>query len=68
MLQQIESWRSVEGSEMGDPALMLRQLVGMDDTLPMMTIMQFHLSGYFKRPAVPPGRFRIDTALTPRPS
>ncbi len=48
MLQQIETWRSVAGSEMGDLALALRQPVGLDDTLPTMTVMQFHQPGHFK--------------------
>ncbi len=48
MLQQISTWRNVAGNEMGDSAPAPQQLVGLDDTLPMTTVMQFCQPGYFK--------------------
>ncbi len=48
MLYQISTWRSIAGSEMGELALAPQQPVGLDDTLPTTTVMQFHQLGYFK--------------------
>ncbi len=48
MLQQIDSWRSIQGSEMGDPAPLPQQQIGLDEDLPMTMVMQFHQSAHFK--------------------
>ncbi len=48
MLQQISTWRSIAGSEMGDPAPAPQQLIGLDDTIPLTMVMQFRQPGYFK--------------------
>ncbi len=65
-LQQIDSWRTIQGSGMGDPALLPQQTVSLDDDLPMTMVMQFCQSAHFKRPYVPPKKFRIDMAPSPR--
>ncbi len=68
MLQQIDSWRSAQGSEMGDLALPRLQPIGLDDDIPTLTVMQFRPQPYFKKPHAPPKKFVIDSAPSPKPS
>ncbi len=56
-VQQITAWRSVYGSEMGEP--MLPQLPGgFDETIPTMTIAQYKQLA-FKKPFIPVKRFQV---------
>ncbi len=64
MLQQITSWRSVLGSEMGDPALAQQLLTALDEAVPPLMVMHFH-PGFFKRPH-PLLQFGIDKPLAPK--
>ncbi len=47
MLDQLSSWRSIAGSEMGDLVPMQQLLTMMDDTVPPSTVLQFR-QGLFK--------------------
>ncbi len=64
MLQQITSWRSVLGNEMGDPAPAQQLPTALDEAVPPLMVMHFR-PGFFKRPHPPP-QFRIDKPLMPK--
>ncbi len=64
-LDQINTYRSVVGSEMGDPVLVQQLPTMMDDTMPLSTVIQSR-EGFFKRPLLPVQQFRIDQ-LAPKP-
>ncbi len=59
MLDQISAYRSVVGSEMGDPVPIQQLPMMMDDTVPLSMVLQFR-PGFFKRPLPPPPQFKID--------
>ncbi len=56
-IQQVSSWRSIYGSEMGDPML-LQLLGGFDQTIPTMTIAQTKLPAS-KKPFRPVKTFQV---------
>ncbi len=58
-IQQIDSWRSSFGSEMGVTALPQQQATSLDDDIPAMMVMQFRPQPQFKRPLAPPKKFRV---------
>ncbi len=62
MIQQIASWRSSFSSDQGDPALPQLWPASLDDNIPTMMAMQFHLQPQFKKPLAPPKKFRINSA------
>ncbi len=64
MLDQINTYCSVVGSEMGDPVLVQQLPTTMDDVVPPSTVVQFP-GGFFKRP-FPPKPLRIDRPV-PKP-
>ncbi len=63
MIQQIDSWRSSFTSEQEDPALPQLWPTGLDDNILTMMVMQFRPQPQFKKPFVPPKKFRINSAL-----
>ncbi len=58
-LDQINTYRSIVGSEMGDPVLVQQLLTMTDDTVPPSTIIQVW-EGFFKWPLPLAAQFRID--------
>ncbi len=58
-LDQISTWCSIVGSEMGDPVLMQQLPTMMDDTVPPSMVIRFW-EGFFKRPLPPLPQFKID--------
>ncbi|MCP4541974.1 MAG: hypothetical protein GY832_33005, partial [Chloroflexi bacterium] len=65
MLDQINTYRSVVGSEMGDPVPVQLLPTTMDDTVPPLTVVQFR-EGFFKWPLPPGDQFRINRPM-PKP-
>ncbi|MCP4549215.1 MAG: hypothetical protein GY835_22405, partial [bacterium] len=58
-LQQISTYRSVVGSEMGDPVPMQHLPAAMDEVVPPSTAVAFPVS-FFRRPQRPAPKFPID--------
>ncbi|MCP4549310.1 MAG: hypothetical protein GY835_22890, partial [bacterium] len=58
-LDQINTYRSIVGSEMGDPVPVQQLPTTMDDTVPPPMVIRFR-EGFFKRPLPPVPQFRID--------
>ncbi len=58
-IQQISTWRSAYGSEMGDPVLPQQQASGLDKVIPTMMIMQYQQQPVFKKPLAPVRRFQV---------
>ncbi len=64
MLDQINTYRSVVGSDMGDPVPVQQLPTMMDDVVPPSMVVQFP-GGFFRRP-FPPKPLRIDRPV-PKP-
>ncbi len=58
-LDQINTYRSIVGSEMGDPVPVQQHPAMMDNIVPPLMVIQFR-EGFFKWPLPPAPQFRID--------
>ncbi|MCP4545746.1 MAG: hypothetical protein GY835_04675 [bacterium] len=58
-LDQIDTYRSVVGSELGDPVPLQQLPTTMDEVVPPTAVTAFG-DGFFKRPRPPVKRFYID--------
>ncbi len=58
-IEQIDTWRSSLGSEMGDPAPAQQQVTGLDEVIPTTTVMHYCQQPVFKKPLAPVKRFQV---------
>ncbi len=58
-IQQIDTWWSSFGSEMGDLTLVQQQATGLDEVIPTMTVMHYCQQPMFKRPLALVKRFQV---------
>ncbi len=60
-IQQISTWQSSYGSEMGDPAPAQQPMIGLDEVILTMMIMQYRQQPVLKKPLALVRRFQVQT-------